>query len=279
MFMGTKDIMLEVPCPNVSMPSSKVGWSTELAYLNGGASVRRSTAASKRYEMTWNSVTRDEARTVLDLADRLYGPGDIYWLDPFVADKNMLPQHWASPMQGLYDGLPLIGDNRPVPTLGLTNNGFPINGVTYDIAEGDVSRKVWVPIPAGYSAHVGVYGENGSGGKIFATPTYNSNSSDTPQELTLMEANNTARANLVISAEDGYNGVELSLGGEGTISLLGMMVQVLKDGKTPTPGGFISGQGHSGCQFVAQPEYTPYSAAFDTVGMVASLVETGAWDS
>jgi hypothetical protein len=278
MFIGTREFMLEVRCPNVTMPSGKVGWSSELNYLNGGASVRRSTSASKRYEMTWNSMTRDQARVILDLADRLYGTGDIYWLDPFVNDKNMLPQMWASPMQGLYDGLPLIGYDRPTAALGSPTNGFPVQSAVYEINPGDISRKVWVPIPTGYTAHIGVYGQNGTGGKIYATPTFNATNSDTPQELTLMNTNNTARANLTVAAIDGYNGVELSLGGNGTITLTGMMVQVLKDGLTPVAGGFISGQGHSGCQFAAQPDYTPYSAAFDNVGMVVSFIETGSWD-
>ena len=70
----------------------------------------------------------------------------------------------------------------------------------------------------------------------------------------------------------------MTLGGEGTIILSGMIVQVLKDGSIPEPGGFISGQGHSGCQFASLPEYTPYSYAHDIVGMVVDLVETGAWD-
>ena len=278
MWMGTREVMLEVPCPNVGMPSSKNGWFNTLDYLNGGSSVRRSTAASKRYEMTWNSITRDEARLILDLADRLYGTGDIYWLDPFVADKNVLPQMWASPMQGVYDGLPLIGYPRPTASLGAPQNGFPVQSAINEVIPGDVSRKIWVPIPAGYSAHIGVYGENGTGGKVYATPTINATSYATPQEITLMDTNNTARANLVVSASSGYTGVELSLGGDGTILLTGMMVQVLKDGRTPQPGGFISGQGNSGCQFSAQPEYTPYSAAFDNVGLVASFIETGSWE-
>lgn len=278
MFMGTREVMLQVPCPNVSMPSSKNGWTTVVDFLNGGSAVRRSTAASKRYEMTWTSITRDDARTVLDLADRIYGTGEIYWLDPFTADKNVLPQHWASPMQALYDGLPLIGLDRPEPGVGAPQGGFPVQSATYTIAPGDPARNVWIPIPTGYSAHVGVYGIEGTGGQVFVTPTINAALDDTPLALTLMNPIDDARTNTVVSASDGYNGIKLNLGGDGTITIYGMIVQVLKDGQTPTPGGFISGQGHSGCQFASQPEYTPYSAAFDNVGMVVSFVETGSWE-
>lgn len=278
MWMGTRERMIEVPCPSVTMPSSKVGWNNTINFMNGGASVRRSTAASKRYEMTWNSITRDEARTVLDIADRIYGTGEVYFLDPFVADKNVLPQQWASPMQAIYDGLPLIGVDRPVATVTPNVNGFPVQSAEYTCSSSANARTIWVPIPHGYTAHVGVYGTNGTGGKVIVTPTVGATSYGTPHDMTLMATENTARTNYSIQNDGNYNGIEIKLGGNGTVILSGMIVQVLKTGRTVTPGGFISGQGNSGCMFEAQPEYTPYSAAFDNVGMTATLIETGIWE-
>jgi hypothetical protein len=278
MFMGTRERMLEVPCPNVTMPSSKQGWNKTVDFMNGGSAVRRSTAASKKYEMTWNSLTRDEARTVLDLADRLYGTGEIYWLDPFAADKNVLPQQWASPMQAIYDGLPLIGTDRPVATVTPNVNGFPVQSAEYTCVTGANARTVWVPIPAGYEAHVGVYGTDGTGGTFTITPTIGPAAYGDVKTATLLDVSNTMRTNHKFSSADGYDGIELKLAGSGTIILSGIIVQVLKIGSTVTPGGFISGQGNSGCMFETQPVYTPYSAAFDNVGMTATLVETGAWE-
>ena len=71
----------------------------------------------------------------------------------------------------------------------------------------------------------------------------------------------------------------MSLGGAGTVTLSGIMVQVLETGVTPATGGFISGQGNSGLQFVSQPAYTPYSSALDKVGVVAELTESYGWTS
>ena len=278
MFIGTRERMLEVACPNVGMPSSKNGWFNQLDYVNGGSSVRRSTAAAKRYEMTWNSITRDEARVILDLADRLHGSGEIYWLDPFVADKNMLPQQWASPMQGIYDGLPLSGGLRGEAKLTPDENNFPLESIEYTMLGTETPRTVWVPVPTGYTAYVGVFGLDGTGGKVIAKSTVGTTQYGVNHDMTIMPVSSTTRYNHTVSASDGFDGVELRLGGVGTVTLSGMMVQVLKDGQTPEAGGFISGQGHSGCQFASQPEYTPYSAAFDNVGMVASFVETGAWE-
>ena len=269
--------MLEVDCPNVGMPSSKAGWFGQTDFLNGGSSLRRSTAGSKRYEMTWNSVSRDDARNILDLADRIHGTGEIYWLDPFVADKNMLPQQWASPMQGLFDGLPLSGGERGVARLTPDVNNFPVQSIEYDILGTETPRTIWVPIPAGYTAYIGVFGADGTGGKVIAKSTIGTGYG-LDEDLEIMPVSETSRYNHTVSAEDGFDGVELRLGGVGTVTLSGMMVQVLKDGKTPESGGFISGQGHSGCQFTQQPDYTPYSSVFDNVALVASFVETGAWE-
>lgn len=63
----------------------------------------------------------------------------------------------------------------------------------------------------------------------------------------------------------------------GVITLSGIIVQCLPIGETPELGGFISGQGHSGCQFAGKPTQSAYSAALDKVGVSAKLVETGAW--
>lgn len=279
MFMGTRERMVEIPCPSVSMPSSKVGYNATSQFLNGGAYVRRSLAASKRYEMTWNSLTRDSARTILDIADGLCGLGEIYWHDPFTADKNVLPQSWASPMQGAYDALPLIGNDRPLLSATTTNtNNFPVQSALYTCSASLTPRKIWIPIPTGYTAYVGAFGSNGTGGTVIATPTIDSQNYGTSTNLTLMSVTNTARTNYSVANSGTYNGVELKLGGTGTVLLAGMIVQVLKTGTSVQAGGFISGQGNSGCIFEEQPTYTPYSAAFDNVGMSAKLVEIGMWN-
>jgi hypothetical protein len=275
-YIGTRNKMLEVRAPSVNMPSTKSGWSNRINYLNGGASVRRSKSAHKEYIMTWNSIDRDQARIILDLADGIYGNGDIYWHDPFAADRNVLPQWWASPMQGGYDGLPLNAGERGVlfPTDPNTLN-LPTESIEYDVALG-TSRSVWIPIPAGYTAHVGAYGVDGTGGTLVATPTTGPTTEGAATALTLLDVSDPSRFTNTFSSAN-FDGVQLSLGGSGTILLTGIMIQVLRNGVSPAPGLFISGQGNSGCSFGEQPTYTPYSAALDKVGVVAQLVETGGW--
>ena len=245
-YMGTREQMLEIRAPSVNMPSSKAGYFNKVDFLNGGTSVRRSTAAHKNYTMTWNSVDRDEARQILDLADGVHGTGPLYVHDPISAGRNVMPPWWATPSQGGRDGLPLNNAARgELVTTPANSLLFPNDSITYTVEAG-ITRKVWVPIPTGYTAWVGAYGTAGTGGTVVATS---------------------------------YDGVELSLGGAGTVTLSGIMVQVLETGVTPTTGGFISGQGNSGLQFVSQPAYTPYSSALDKVGVVAELTESYGWTS
>ena len=275
-YIGTKQHMFEVRAPSIDMPSEKQGFTNELLFLNGGASVRRSIASHKRYTLTWNAVDRDDARVVLDLADGVYGTGLIYWHDPFVADRNVLPQWWAVPSQGGYDGLPLNAGERGrlVPTPANTLR-FPVESIEYTV-ELNKSRRVWVPIPPGYTAHVGVYGQNGTGGGVQVKQTLAGDDVAAPTTLTLLDVTDDSRFNASFSGN--IDGIELSLTGVGTVTLSGMMVQVLKNGVTPETGPFISGQGHSGLTFLTQPTYTPYSAVYTKAGMAAQFVETGGWD-
>lgn len=276
--MGTREKMLEVRAPSVNMPSSKQGYFNKVDFLNGGTSIRRSTAAHKNYTMTWNSVDRDEARKILDLADGIYGTGPIYIHDPMTADRNVLPQWWATPAQGLRDGLTLNNGTRGESVATPANSlDFPVYSVIYTVLSGE-TRTVWVPIPDGYTAHVGAYGQDGTGGTVVATPTIDATNDGTPDTLTLLDVTDDSRFTETYDSSS-YDGVRLSLGGAGTLTLSGIMVQVLETGVTPETGGFISGQGNSGLQFVSQPTYTPYSAALDKVGVVAELTEYYGWIS
>jgi hypothetical protein len=277
-YIGTRRRLFEMRAPSVNVPASKVGWSRKIDYLNGGTSVRSSVSAHKQYTMSWNSIPTDEARLILDLADGIYGTGPVYWFDPLINERNMLPQQFASPFQGLYDAIPLNGNGRGTRIATPSNNlDMPSFSIEYTVDPAKKRPETWVPIPPGYTAHIGAYGQNVDGGAVIATPTIGPTQLGTPQTLTLLDVNNDARFNYTVSASAGNNGVLISLGGSGRVILTAMMVQVLKDGVSPKTGGFISGQGHSGCSFIQQPQYTPYSAAIDRVGLVAEFAEVGVW--
>lgn len=273
-WFGTKAYMSWVPAPAINVDASKQGWTSQSNYLNGGAYVRKSTSSHKEYSFTWNNTTRDRVRSVTDYADGLFGDV-IYWADPFVMDMNMLPQYWAAPMQGLDDGIILSGsETRPTSIATPANQlGYPTTSAVYTVVSGDTKPTLWVPIPPGYTGWVGAHGQAGTGGTVVATPTTGGDNLGTPTTLDLLDVSSVTRVNYSTAEQ----GVQISLGGSGTITLSGIMVQVLPTGVVPPLGGFISGQGHSGCTFASQPVLTQYSAVLDRVGVTAKLVETQAW--
>jgi len=279
MWFATREKGLWVKCPSVGMPSNSVGWGAEEDYLNGGAYSVSSTASHKEFSLTWNTATRDEVRPIMDFRSRLYGDGPFFWSDPFTNKYNVLPQWLASPFQGLDDGIILTGSTTrgaqvqtPANTL-----DYPTRSIRYTVS-GSANTKVWVPIPPGHTAWVGVHGLTGTGGTVVATPTTGPTTTGTPTTLTMLAVTDPVRVNHSVDSNSGTNtGVLISLGGSGTVTLSGLMVEILPTGDTPATGGFISGQGHSGCSFKGWPAYTPYSDAQDIVGLVAEFVETEGW--
>jgi len=282
-YFGTRDYMTWVPAPAVGLDASTFGWNTQSNYLNGGAYVRTSTSSHKEYQLTWNNTSRDNIRLITDFADRVYGTGLVYWCDPFAMDKNMLPQLWATPSQGIDDGVILSGSTvRPSRISTPTNSlGYPSYSAVYTVASADIKPQLWIPIPTGYTAWVGVHGAAGSGGVVVAQPTTGATTTGSATNLTALPVTSTTRFNYHVDSNNGANtGLLMYMGGTGTITLSGMMVQLLKTGVTPATGGFISGQGNSGCRFATQPTLTEYNAVIGSDGLMAltaKLVEVGSW--
>lgn len=284
MWFGTRGYMQWIPCPDVDGSAPTVGWSVSTQHLAGGMSVRSSTAAHKEYSWSWNGVTRDEIRPVLDYAAGVYdsqpGINLVYFQDPIAMDQNVLPALWASPFQTAIDGLSLFVDQSPeIITTPANSLRYPARSVIY--TANTPSRSLWVPIPPGYTAWVGVHGSgDGSAGVLVATT--NGLASGTPVLQPFLSVTDSTRFSTSFAASSTVDGILLSLSNNGPTSTdsftwSGTMVQILKNGTTPTAGGFISGQGNSGCQFAEKPGQTAYSAYYDIVGVSAELRETGSW--
>lgn len=276
-WFGTRNYMQWVKAPAINVNASKIGWESQSNYLSGGASIRRSVSAHKEFAMSWNLTNRDEIRAISDYADGIYGLGPVYWTDPFTADTNALPQAWATPFVGAHDGTILSGsETRPTLIQTVANSyGYPSQSAVYTIGT-EAKPAVWIPIPPNYTAWVGATGVEGTGGKVVVTPTTGPATTGTPQNLTLLPVTDMVRVNASFDAAV-CDGILVSLGGSGTVTLTSIIVQVLPTGSQPPLGGFISGQGHSGCTFASQPDLTQYSAVMDRVGLTVRLVETEQW--
>jgi hypothetical protein len=117
MWFGNRNYMQWIVPPQINYDSSRAGKVYTAQYTNGGAWVRRSATGSRHYNFAWNLKRRDEIRAIMDYADGVYGTDDpIYFIDPFAADKNVLPQYWSVPSLGAEDAPQLQGlgdEQRP----------------------------------------------------------------------------------------------------------------------------------------------------------------------
>lgn len=278
-----------------------VGWSTKSGYTNGGAGFDGSLGAHMEYDFAWETMSRAEARKITDIKQGLRGPGLVYLIEPMSADQNVLPQSWAFPAQACYDAVPLIGDARPSKTITAENNwDYPAESAEYRLTTG-AGRKLYIPIPPDHAAWVGVHGavpnesllipseftlpgvdalvgvSSGTGG-LCVTPFIGSTSTGEDIYPAMLSVDDRTRMNTSFSGNV-FRGIELSLKGNGAASsilLSGMMVQILPIGQTPAEGGFISGQGNSGCK-IESATPTPISLVYDKVSLVARFTEIGDW--
>ena len=93
----------------------------------------------------------------------------------------------------------------------------------------------------------------------------------------MMSVSDVQRTNTVLPGGAWY---DITIQGDGVLTLAGLMGQILPVGQTPEPGNFIPGRGNTGVRLAGDPAVTGYSAALAnaSVGMTAEFVETGAWE-
>jgi hypothetical protein len=259
---------------------SKVGWNAAAQYLNGGTSIRSSVAAHKVYNLAWALQDRDNIRLITDYADGIYGDELIYFIDPFAQDKNVLPQYWAVPSLAFEDAPILVGTAKPSIVETDSNiYGYPRNSAVYFVSPTEQRKNIYIPIPEGYTAHVGVHGSrpDGSTAYVRMRQAVGSTGFGDATTLSLLGIDTDQRVNSSQANTGNVHGIVLDFQGTGTLILSGIIVQVLKNDVVPETGGFISGQGHSGCKFATQPTLQNYSSAMDKSALTAVLVEVGAW--
>lgn len=281
MYFGNRNYMQWVPAPDINYDSSKRGFASTAGYLNGGQFVRRSATAAKGYVLTWTLKNRDQIRAINDYADGVYGLGPVYFLDPFAMDKNLLPQYFAVPALGTEDAPLMVGEyeeDRPTTVVtGPNTNGYPYLTAVFSLDGSEKKTPVFIPIPSGYSLWVGAHGSQSGTAGVTVTPTTGPTGVAGSVSPAMLSVQTTTRVNTQINGNT-YSGALIGIGGTGTLNLAGVIAQVLPNGTAPQTGGFISGQGHSGCSFTEEPTLTNYSVGINKVGIAANLVETEGWD-
>lgn len=285
MWFGNRAKMQWVPCPQVGATYTSNGRGEGGTFLHGGSFRRQTFNTTKGRVLTWPLASRETLRPITDYAEGVYGPGAIYWVDPFESDVNVLPQSFATPSLGCYDAITLNGQiERPRLIQTQSNdNGYPPQSAAYTLnSVTDSPFRLWLPIPPGYRISIGAQGVSLDGSSassfVFAQPTRGTVASGVPAiAVPVRSVASTQHTTTHIDSSATVDGVEIYLGGTGEVALSGMMAHYARIGAPVTAGGFVSGQGHSGMSFDGYPERNAYSAALDLVGLSAAFVETEQW--
>lgn len=277
MYFGTKERRAWVKAPAPGAGFTATGYSQSIQYLNGGAGMRNSVNAHMEYDFSWGSLTMEEIAAIEDYAYSLYGNGLIYFADPSAMDRNLFNKAWAAPKITAEDGVSLLSTNEPkLVTVGNLTLDYPFHGAEYVITTSDVARSFYLPIPDGYTAWFGAHGTVSATG-FLVQPMSGASASGSPISAGVLAVTNTTRFSTSVTGSSTINGVEIKLntGSNITLTLAGLMLQLLPTGDVPEDGGFISGRGNNGCVFDGKPNVMPYSIPGGSIGMTAKLVEVG----
>lgn len=286
MWFGTMGQETWVPSPAIDPPYSRGGYTSNVPSLIGGTTIDTSKNAHNLYALTWNKGHRDDLRPIMDFADGVYdtapGVNLIYWVDPVAADRNVLPQHWATPALGTEDAPSLLLGNPPQPTAtGANGYRLPARGARYARTSSDTTRKLYIPIPPGYTLWAGAIGDSGADQQVIVRDVAGGVATSTTHPLTRLTGTDGTLVNLSLARNEATRtGVqfELAVGSAATFTLTALTALLLPTGISPRVGvPWASGQGHSGCQFATRPALAPHSVKLDLVALQATLEETGAY--
>lgn len=282
-YFGTADKQSWIKAPLSGMKASKSGWSTENTLLNGRAFINNSYGSSRRYDASWNGSynSTDEAslQHIINYADGLYGQGPYYFVDPFAANQNVMPPHWAAPMLAETDWPPLDYNLVPSFNKATVANNYPMKYVAY-VTEDDFEseEKLTLIIPTGYKLAFGWHGPAGGATTGVRIVPYKrtDGTAATAINPTMIVAGGTTRTNTNISGTT-YSRVEIFLATTeaSELSITAMIAQIIPDSASVPSGGFIAGKGTTGLQFAQKPQIEYYSSVLNQgqIGMSTTWVE------
>lgn len=284
-WIGTRghEQWFKAPAPRAAF--QPVGWSATTQGRNGRVTGRRSRVTHMEYELSWPVATTEQARAVGDWFYGLKGDGLIRWLDPMI--KNVLPVHWSFPGLACTDGAPLGFALRPTAVATAANSkNLPSVSARFTAASGPSGVGVYIPIPPGHAAHIGVHsaGAAVTNSIVYAQPYAGEVATGTPSRLPAIAATDATRFTTVIPQAGVMTGIELIIRPGHTVAgtalptsgdIAGMMVEVLPAGQSPEGLGFIRGGGNSGCRMFEPPTEVAVSAYYDRMSVAAKLIEVG----
>lgn len=271
--------LVPVPDPDIQMGSE--GYAETLDFEYGGADVVSSAQSHRVYEMAWGARA-NEMSAGLDLIKRYsqrgFGPGLIYFADPFNYETNLLPPHWADPSL-IEEGWRNIYDVDPTFAQTASNSyDQPLTTATWavDGAPADKRGICVIPVHPLMTLHVGFSGAADGTAAVTVRPINTDGSYASTSALTLLDATTATRMNATFAGSS-YKAVEIYFTGTGDLELTSGMAQLWATGTSPTlTGSFVPGQGNTGCRFESPAVPEEYRFAGNRMkGLAATLVEVG----
>lgn len=278
------------PAPLAEAESSRLFFTEQIKYENGGGDAIRSRAYQMSYNFQFSAPVKGaEGLSVYNkFASGFYGEGLFHFADPYCFETNLFSAAWASP--ALIEGdWPNIYTAEPT-FANTSSNSFdqPLKTPTWTITGAAATapageRNVFtLPVPEGYTLHLGASGSVTGDGKVYYQTIASDGTLGTPTALTLLSATASTRMNASIASSSAV-AVRIFLGrsatGASTVSLTSMMAQLWKTGITPTlTGNHIPGEGHTGLMFTDEAIVENYIYINPPrKALSTNLVEVGAW--
>jgi hypothetical protein len=288
-YFGNATKQVWINAPQTGMAAGSQSYVSESQLLNGRAFVKRSRGSHRRFNATWlgsmnSSELENSLQAIKDFADGVYGDGPFYWIDPFAANQNILPPHWATP--GLMQNdLPQIWDVAPFEYVATPSNtlNYPATSVRYVSAETDAvvgTKKLRLIIPEGYSLFFGWHGtrETGTNASIRIDRFLRSTGDAEALDTTPLAVTSSNRTNAIVNGTI-YSHVEIYLynpdGAGYDFTVSGMIAQILPSTSFPEQGSFVSGRGTTGLEFGGSVNIEYYSSNINDgqIGMSTDWVE------
>lgn len=288
-WFGTEERMGWFKTPMQGADSTPSAWSVDGTLLNGGGYGMHSWGSHKRYTYEWGQSSSPEvAQKMKSYRDGTYGRGLLYFIEPTIFLTNVLPASWAAPGMSVgYEAPTLIYglDPSAVSVSGGSENDLPVTAAYYEVTSTPqenfaLEDSVFIPIPEGYTLHLGAFYEATGSAAIFASAINLNGTSADAQALTPLPSNSPS---VVADSFTGVKGVRLWAGrtdsSTSTLTATAMIGRLVETGRpAPAQGPWIGGQGHSGCRFASTPSYVTNSPIEGgRISFAASFVEVGSW--
>ena len=288
-YFGNVNRAVWVKAPQSGMGANPTGYSSQMNFLNGGSSVRRSNRTHREFNMSWSGQmngtdTTEDLQVIKDFYDGLYGVGPFYWCDPYSMSSNVLPPHWAAPMLDETDWPSLSATITPTFIAASYANSYPIKGAIYTVPAGHAdTRKLTILIPSTHTLHFGWHAQvaalsAATTAGIRIVPYNLSGVAQTAVNPASLLAGGTTRTNLTFAGSS-VSRVEIFIANGGASSVavrfVAMIAQLLVTGATVPAGGFISGRGTTQLEFAGPPTINYISSAINNgfIEMSANFVE------